>query len=224
MRFGLSWGFGQGCGVGSAAPGSRCPPVSSTCVSSSVLSRAFCRICAVQITTSLFCTRPAKKVLWLLSPLMDVTLKVSCSSWNSFSVCWSTRCTCAHRTALSTGQDLTRSSRGAGAGQHLVDEHGHLAVPPVLQVLPAHVHGHACFPGSRGQPDDAVLAAQGRSRRFPLVPPELHPRRSERRSRDRPGNETGGGVWTGWGGERARQGGDTPAALGKSEPSRAEPS
>ena len=56
-------------------------------------SEAFCRICAVQMTTSLPFASCPKKHLWLLSPLTAVTLKASRRTWNSFSKCCCTRCT-----------------------------------------------------------------------------------------------------------------------------------
>lgn len=50
----------------------------------------------MQITTSLRFTTWLKKHLWLLSPLMAITLKVPCRTWNSSLACCSTRCTYTH--------------------------------------------------------------------------------------------------------------------------------
>lgn len=99
-----------------------CPPVSSTRVSSSRLSRALCRIWAVQMTTSLRFTAWPKKHLWLLSPLMAVTLKEPCRTWNSSLACCSTRCTYTQRPhqlpAGTTGALPSRPviSQGSGNG------------------------------------------------------------------------------------------------------------
>lgn len=101
---------------GTEAAGVPHPPVSSTCVSSSPLTSAFCRIWAVQMTMSLCFTTEAKKDFSLLSPLMAVTLKSFCSTLNSFLACCSTKCTCSPKTPLSPRPPPSSTAREPVAG------------------------------------------------------------------------------------------------------------